>query len=268
MTTHVRAISMADEQEIRSFLMQEPYLNMILIAMMQEHAIRDHLYVGCWIDNKISAVAFVWEENYLMPWSVDDRATSAIARRLGGKPFKMIVGSRDTVDKVVSRSRMSARWCFNHVMMMLERVREGALQPCEVASIADIHEVIQNSIAMSEEDIQKMAAEHDEASLWRHNEEKLNSGNYFIYRNEEGKIVFQVLVSYQTPVACGIGGVYVLPEARGQGLAEKCLRWVLLNLLATFPRVILEVREENTAAIKTYERLGFHYYAPFRMYRA
>lgn len=55
-------------------------------------------------------------------------------------------------------------------------------------------------------------------------------------------------------------GVYVKPEFRGQGLAEKVSQMVIDNLPQNIELVLLNVVAGNVPAEKTYRRLGFEQY--------
>ena len=52
-------------------------------------------------------------------------------------------------------------------------------------------------------------------------------------------------------------GVWVKPELRGQGLAVPALAEMLRIVMRDFDTVSLYVNDFNSAALRTYERLGF-----------
>lgn len=54
-----------------------------------------------------------------------------------------------------------------------------------------------------------------------------------------------------------LGGVYTLPEQRGQGLARYLVGSTVQAMLQAGRRVVLYVKEENVAALHLYSRLGF-----------
>ncbi|MGC5344584.1 GNAT family N-acetyltransferase [Streptomyces sp. DT24] len=87
--------------------------------------------------------------------------------------------------------------------------------------------------------------------------ELIGSGRSFA-RIEDGKVVFKAEIGAATPQACQIQGVWVAPEHRGRGLSETGMAAVLrLALADVAPIVSLYVNDYNTAARKSYARVGF-----------
>lgn len=63
---------------------------------------------------------------------------------------------------------------------------------------------------------------------------------------------------------CAIGNVYTRSDRRGRGLAARVTSAVVAQSLAErVETVVLNVGEENVAAQRVYERLGFTIYGPF-----
>lgn len=73
---------------------------------------------------------------------------------------------------------------------------------------------------------------------------------------EDGEILFKAEASAWTPSAVQLQQVWVDPEARGRGYAQRGMRDLCRLLLASVPTVCLFVRPENAPAIRVYERVG------------
>ncbi|GGY81690.1 N-acetyltransferase GCN5 [Streptomyces nitrosporeus] len=87
--------------------------------------------------------------------------------------------------------------------------------------------------------------------------ELITTGRSFA-RIEDGKVVFKAEIGAATPLACQIQGVWVAPEHRGRGLSETGMAAVLRHALADVaPVVSLYVNDFNTAARRSYSRVGF-----------
>ena len=72
----------------------------------------------------------------------------------------------------------------------------------------------------------------------------------------DGAILFKAEASAWTPAAIQIQQVWVDPEARGRGHAQRGMRDLVRMLLRRVPRICLFVRAENAAAIRVYEAIG------------
>ncbi|MDX2700485.1 GNAT family N-acetyltransferase [Streptomyces ipomoeae] len=88
--------------------------------------------------------------------------------------------------------------------------------------------------------------------------ELVGSGRSFARLDDRGRVVFKAEIGAATPHACQIQGVWVAPEYRGQGLAAPGMAAVLRYALADVaPVASLYVNDFNTAARRTYRRVGF-----------
>jgi RimJ/RimL family protein N-acetyltransferase len=81
---------------------------------------------------------------------------------------------------------------------------------------------------------------------------------------EGGVILFKAEASAWTASAVQLQQVWVDPEARGNGFAQRALRDLCRLLLARTPAVCLFVRPENAPAIRLYERIGMQHVLDFR----
>ncbi|KMS70623.1 GCN5 family acetyltransferase [Streptomyces viridochromogenes] len=88
--------------------------------------------------------------------------------------------------------------------------------------------------------------------------ELVGSGRSFARLDQNGRVVFKAEIGAATDRACQIQGVWVAPEYRGQGFAAPGMAAVLRYALADVaPVVSLYVNDFNTAARRTYTRVGF-----------
>ncbi|MEU9560218.1 GNAT family N-acetyltransferase [Streptomyces fumanus] len=88
--------------------------------------------------------------------------------------------------------------------------------------------------------------------------ELVGSGRSFARFDDTGKVVFKAEIGAATDRACQIQGVWVAPEHRGRGLAAPGMAAVLRYALTDIaPVASLYVNDFNTAARRTYRRVGF-----------
>jgi GNAT superfamily N-acetyltransferase len=77
-------------------------------------------------------------------------------------------------------------------------------------------------------------------------------------------ILFKAEASAWTPAAVQLQQVWVDPEARGRGNAQRGMRDLCRLLLDQVPTVCLFVRPENTPAIRLYETVGMRQTISYR----
>ena len=75
---------------------------------------------------------------------------------------------------------------------------------------------------------------------------------------EDGRVIFKSDLGSVSGRYAQIQGVWLAPELRGQGLAAPLMAEVVRRARRSTPNVSLYVNDFNTAALRTYERVGFH----------
>ena len=101
--------------------------------------------------------------------------------------------------------------------------------------------------------------------LRRRMRERVLTGTSWVVR-DAGRLSFVVHVGFRTPLGAQVGGTYVWPEDRGQGIATRAMRGLVRTLLGDgVPRITLHADEANTAAIRCYAAAGFLPHVPFRL---
>jgi ribosomal protein S18 acetylase RimI-like enzyme len=93
-----------------------------------------------------------------------------------------------------------------------------------------------------------------EGFRWR-TRAQIDEGRSWLWE-ENGTILFKAEASAWTPGAIQIQQVWVDPEVRGRGNAQRGMRDLVRLLLESVPRVCLFVRAENAPAIRVYEAIG------------
>jgi predicted GNAT family acetyltransferase len=75
---------------------------------------------------------------------------------------------------------------------------------------------------------------------------------------ENQKLIFKAEVVSETPETVYIEGVWVAPEARGQGLGKSCMSQLARTLLCKTKSICLFVNDENEEARRFYRQSGYH----------
>jgi ribosomal protein S18 acetylase RimI-like enzyme len=104
---------------------------------------------------------------------------------------------------------------------------------------------------------------HDpEGFRWR-TRSQIEEGRSWLWV-EDDTILFKAEASAWTPRAVQIQQVWVDPEARNQGHAQRGMRDLCRLLLERVPTVCLFVRPENAPAIRVYEAIGMELHGAYR----
>jgi uncharacterized protein len=101
-----------------------------------------------------------------------------------------------------------------------------------------------------------------EGFRWR-TRAQIDEGRSWLW-TEGTTILFKAEASAWTPRAVQLQQVWVDPEARGRGHAQRGLRDLCRLLLARVPAVCLFVRSDNAVAIHVYERVGMRHTISYR----
>ena len=81
---------------------------------------------------------------------------------------------------------------------------------------------------------------------------------------DAGELVAVAGTHVLTPGAAAVGNVYVRHDVRGRGLAARVTAAVARDLRARgVETIVLNVRQDNTVAIRVYEKLGFVVHGEF-----
>ena len=97
-------------------------------------------------------------------------------------------------------------------------------------------------------------ARDPESFRWR-TRMQIDEGRSWLW-SENGSILFKAEASAWTPSAVQLQQVWVDPDERGRGYAQRGMRDLCRVLLEQVPTVCLFVRAENAPAIRVYEAIG------------
>jgi ribosomal protein S18 acetylase RimI-like enzyme len=175
-----------------------------------------------------------------------------------GRP-RMIIGEEQAVAELwnVARHRMARPRADRpgqpvYVIEEPPEVGETGLRP---ATLDDLELLVPACARTHLEEIGVNPLRRDpEGFRWR-TRSQIEEGRSWLWE-EDGVILFKAEASAWTPGAIQIQQVWVDPDARGRGHAQRGMRDLLRLLLERVPRVCLFVRSENAVAIRVYEAIG------------
>jgi GNAT superfamily N-acetyltransferase len=266
MTDGVRRLAREDEPAIDPLLAEDPVANLFLIGFLAIHPVDRSWWYG--VGDPVRAVVLVLPGRLAVPCAraLGDADALGLHLRHQHAPC-LTVGVRAVCDALWRRwaPATAPRRYYNQRLYRLEQAPEGEDPPgFRLGTAADGSWVVPQAAAMEVEDLGVDPAADNRALHEAAVIERLKAGRTWVI-DRDGAIVFQINLGTSHRTGCQVGGTYVPPEHRGQGLAVAGVAATARRLLRTHPRITLHVNEANTPAVRTYERVGFVRDAAFRL---
>jgi len=261
---YVKPLDPKHEAAVEELLLQDPAVNLFLLAMLDLGLDRT-----AWLgvegpEERMLAVAITLP-GLTVPFAPDPAHARAIGVALATthRP-DTLVGPRAACDALLA-AWTPDRPAVSHAQRLYVAETPPVAGELDVvrAAPADAAQIAELAAAMEREDLGRDPA-RDPVAHRAVVDERIADGRSWIAR-QDGAISFMVHVGTRHPLGAQIGGTYVPPRFRGQGLSVRGMAVVTRALLAEHPRVTLHVREANTPAVRAYERVGFRRAAAFRL---
>lgn len=271
-TRHVRALTSDDLPELHRLLDRDPLVNLFVrnrvdATGLQARWLGGQVW-GYFEDDELVSACHAGAN--VVPVQATRKALAAFADRLlaDGARASSIVGLRDAV--LPLWERLEPRWGparsprLDQPFMTLDRDSRIAPDPRVRPVLIDEFDTIYPAcVAMFTEEV-GVDPEASSRSGYRARVAQLISQGWSFAIIEDGEVVFKTEVGAATRDACQLQGVYVHPDLRGRGIAAPAMAAVVKLVRQTVaPVVTLYVNDHNTAARRTYERVGFEHTATF-----
>ncbi len=249
--------------------------NIFLLSVLHRAGLRydvlthDGVFYGTPTAGPLKAIVYVTAGGLCVPFSREQWHMRALAARLRGKVSpRLLVGPRDCAD---------AFWEALHVPMQprinrphrLYTLVEGQLlveghRDVRPAGPLDLEQSVDFAARMQAEELGVDPRAVD-ARRFRRRIFRLISEELFFILPVDSVHGFQASASSFCVEGTQVEAVYTPRHLRGHGYATMGLAGMCRLLLMRFPLVTLHVNEQNEAAVKLYERLGFQHSTAFRL---
>jgi hypothetical protein len=180
---------------------------------------------------------------------------------------RMIIGEEDAVDELwdAVRRRMPKPRDDRpgQPVYALREPPEPGGTGIRAATAADLDRLVPACAAAHREEIGIDPLRRDpEGFRWR-TRSQIEEGRSWLWL-EDGVVQFKAEASAWTPSAVQLQQVWVDPEVRNRGNAQRGMRDLCRLLLEHVPTVCLFVRPENAPAIRVYEAIGMQQRLAYR----
>jgi predicted GNAT family acetyltransferase len=94
---------------------------------------------------------------------------------------------------------------------------------------------------------------------------RIETDRTLVWFDDHQRLIFKADVSAQSRYGAQISGVYTAPAMRGQGLGTRAMIDVCEALFRRgIPRVTLYVNQDNHAAHRVYDKVGFQHHCAYQ----
>jgi len=269
----VKELKPADTIRTLELLRERPVLNVFLEYVVRSGAIgRIDGFYGYESAEKLLGVMLIGPLGGTAVEIRDAAAAGPLAEHAAGLRVRPrhIVGPEDATTlffQSYESQGAPVRWTRREPVYLVDSPEaaraHGRIDKLRQADPYDLEEIVQNSAQQHIDDLDDDRFAADPAGFRIRHQTDIQQQRWWVLR-EGGRIVFQVHVGAENREAVQIGGVFTPPDLRGQGIATRGVAAVVLRLLSRRPAVMLFCGEDNGAARRVYEKVGFGVISNFR----
>lgn len=258
----LRKATEQDRTTIIDYCLAEPNINIFILGDIENFGFACE-YMDVWLqyfEGKITGIVLRYHENLILYSQPPDKQTPAmdfqeVKLLLQERKINVISGKGTVIDGFypLVADRFSKRQMYFSELtdnrVLKTDTREVVLaEEKDVPEIAEAYGLIKEFAGLYAADVRNRKAQ----ILSR-----IRSGEgIHMFIRKEGKIVSHGNTTAETGVSGMIGGIFTLPEYRGQGLAGKVISTLCNNLAKRGKSACLFY--DNSDAGRIYRRLGFH----------
>lgn len=264
----VRRLTDRDGAALEELLLLDPLVNLFLLGYTEAVPTAHAYWYGAFDEDRLTGVVLLVPGRLLVPFAPDPTDADALGALLVRRHRPtMVVGPREAADTIWARwgDRATVDHWHDQRLYTCDTPVEGPPVPgFRRARLDELGALIGHSAAMEEEDIGRRPLDDDPVGYAAVVKRRIEQGHTWVIARD-GAIVFQINVGTVTRWGMQVGGTYVPPEHRGQGLATQGMRALTRQMLPGHRCITLHVNEANTPAVRTYERSGFTPHAAYRL---
>jgi len=252
--------------DVLQFLEERPAQTAMLSGLVRDNGLRSDFnrgdFYGCRNEQgELEGIALIGHATLFEARS--ERALYSLANRAQNcTGTHMLMGDQDGVQMFwefyAGRQAQMRKSCREHLLelrspvaLRLETPNLRLATPDDLELIAPIHA----QMAFEESGVNPL--ETDPAGFRERYLRRIQKQRSWVLI-ENDAVVFKAEVVSETPLVAYLEGVWVSPEQRSQGQGTDCVLQLSANLLSRSESVCLFVNEENTSALRFYERMGFN----------
>lgn len=260
--------------EIEQYLLANRHQNILLLHELYRPStqpVADQMTVlGYRHGGRLVAVQAFYRYGRWLPHLTDPVAIPEMLQDMRQRPVRWLLGVRAVVDPLWEVLAAQGYTLDYDEQGFLAYVDASLLAPypssdVRPATLEDVEAVARLRMAFDVEYFGTPAVQISRAWCQEIAESYVRAGAYVAER--QGEIVAMVATEAAIPGLAQIGAVFTVDHLRRQGLARGVVSAICLDKLRDYERVTLVVRQDNHAALRAYESLGFRRWEGYRMTR-
>lgn len=267
MTTRLRTLGSADREAALAFLAERPVENLFLSSKVAVSGIdRRRLGVLHAFERDGEIRCLLLDGGTLFVAGFDPEALPAFVSELG--PMRRCTSMLGPAFSVLGLFvGLSERWPGawgtisnlrrRQPLMVLDRLPLQEPDPrVRLLTTDDFASYLDASVHMYTDEIGSSPFKYG-PGYERFVIERLRQRDAYGIVDDSGRVIFKADLGPKLGNQAQLQGVWVAPELRGRGLSVPALAGMLHLVMDRFPTISLYVNDFNTAAVRSYERLGF-----------
>jgi uncharacterized protein len=248
-----------DPDQVLAFCAEDPVERVFLEDLARRGAGR---FSGVEEDGRLSALAHIGVN--VVP---SGSGCGAFAERMRTGGSRMIIGAEEAVSELweVGRDHLPEprEDRPGQPVFVIEEGPEPGATGLREATSDDLELIVPACAAAHAEELGIDPLERDSDGFRWRTRQQIDEGRSWLWE-EEGLILFKAEASAWTPSAVQLQQVWVDPEARNRGYAQRGIRDLCRRLLDRVGAVCLFVRPENAPTIRVYEKVGMRRSGTYR----
>jgi uncharacterized protein len=261
----IHPLSAADETEVMDFLSVRPIHTVFLRGFIKENGLvsegnRGRFYACRDMEKRLLGVALLGHIT-LVEAHIEPALKAFADYARGGPSIYMILGEQEKVEcfwdsysaggDPPRQQRREELLLQQRPTRAVERVPELRLAtPVDLPILLPVY----GEMHSRESGINPLEVDPEGFSCrWLH---RINQNQVWVWIRD-GKLIFNTDVMCDTSECIYLEGIYVTPEMRGKGIGLRCMSQLTRELLARTKSVCVLNDENNLAANKFFQKLGY-----------
>lgn len=255
----------SSKPEVLDFLEERPAQTAMLSGLIRDNGLRSDFnrgdFFGCRNEHgELEGVALIGHATLFETRS--ERALYSLASRAQNcAGTHMLMGEQDGVQMFwefyAGRQAQMRKACRQHLLELRPPVELSDEVPgLRLATPEDLDAVLPIHAQMAFEESGVNPLDKDPEGFRQRYLRRIQKQRSWV-RMESDTVVFKAEIVSQTPHVAYLEGIWVNPDNRLQGQATNCMLQLSKQLLSRTESVCLFVNDDNTSALRFYERLGF-----------